>query len=773
MKDFPVIKLSIAFVTGILLLPLVKINPFFIIIVTVVTAILFFYLKGKKKLSKYRIIFSLLSLFIITGIGNIIVGMNCNHFNQTVSKLYKEKNVVVDGEITNIELIREKEIIFYVEAGIFSYRYGTIIDDIKLLCKLRVNRAGLLNFYEDVKPGNRIEIKGTYTKGRDRRNPGEFDYDKYLKSKGITGILTINRDSDYHIIDNAVNVFKNTIFQARKYIDQKIGKMHRKETSALLRGLLLADRREIDSETKTQFINSGVVHVLAVSGLHVGFIAFIFYFLFGRLNIYARSLMTIAGLLCFMFITGMPPSVFRATVMAIVIIIAFITNRSTNIFNSLAIATLIILTLNPDEIYSPGFQLSFAAVIAIGAIYPPLSVIINNLRIHNKFIKYLLLFLMVSLAAQIGTVPFVLIYFGKISIVGLLVNLIVIPAIGIIIALAVTTITLSVILPFIAIYYAAVNDFITEILLNIIAYFGNLSFSKIDIVNYSGYDAIIFYLSVIVLFVSLRRFHHIKAKLLLVILITVNLLLFTSLDDKSILPENKLSVLMIDVGQGDSFLIKFPNGEAALIDAGKASLNFDNGEKVILPLLNYLGVEKINYGFVSHIDLDHFGGYLSLIEANKIETIYKPSLDTILSKDVRFENYLKKYKVEIRNYNMQSVEVGNCRIYILSDDKLTKKLGLNSNDRSGILKIVYGDNSFLFTGDAGKQVEKILIGKFSSFLDIDVLKAGHHGSKTSTSNTFVDYTSPEYAFISAGIQNSFGHPSPEIISMFAEKKIKY
>ncbi|MGD8307698.1 MAG: DNA internalization-related competence protein ComEC/Rec2, partial [Ignavibacteria bacterium] len=720
---------------------------------------------------KLRLTLSIILLCIFIIVGNIIAGLNTKHFNQTVSKLYKEKNVFVRGEINKVDLIKEKEISFYVKANLFSYRDTTIVDDFTFLCKLRIDPEGLNEFYGSVEPGNMIELKGTYTRGRERRNPGEFDYDKYLKSKGITGIVTINEASEYKIVDSSFSFFENTIFQVRKYIDYKIKTLHNQETAALLRGLLLADRREIDQETKTQFINSGVVHVLAVSGLHVGFIAFIFFFLFGRMNIYIRSILTITGLLCFMLITGVPPSVFRATVMAIVIILAFLTNRSTNIFNSLAIAALIILTLDPTEIYSPGFQLSFAAVFAIGAIYPQFSRLVNSMNIDNRFVKYLLLFLSVSLAAQIGTLPFVLIYFGKISVVGLLVNLVVIPAIGIIIALAITTILFSVLFPYLAIYYAALNDFMTEILLKIIAFSGNLSFSKIDIANYSTYDALIFYVFVIIVFSALENFKSLLAKAILIVLSLSSVFLFSSLDNESIFPENQLSVFMIDVGQGDAFLIKFPNGESALVDAGKASVYFDNGERIILPLLDYLGVEKIDYGFISHMDLDHYGGFISLISAGKIKSVYKPSLDSSSSKDVKFERYTSNHQLKTINYKMQSLKMGNCMIYVLNNDEQTKKLGLSSNDRSGILKIVYGETSFLFTGDAGKVVETMLIDRFSYFLNSDILKAGHHGSKTSTSNDFLDFVSPDYALISAGIQNSFGHPSQEVISELNERKI--
>jgi competence protein ComEC len=548
--------------------------------------------------------------------------------------------------------------------------------------------------------------------------------------------------------------------------------MHNTETAALLRGLLLADRREIDQETKTQFINSGIIHVLAVSGLHVGFIALIFIVLFGRFNIYLRSVLTMIGLLIFMILTGVPPSVFRATVMALVILVAFLTNRSTNIFNSLAIAALIILIINPNEIYSPGFQLSFSAVISIGVIYPIISGMINRLQIQSKFVRYILLFVAVSFAAQIGTLPFTLIYFGKLSVIGLATNIIVIPAIGIILSLSVGTIIIGSIFPSIALYYSATNDLITWLMLNLIKLTGELSFSHFKITAYSIYDSVVFYFFISSFIYFIGRFKTKYAIIILLLLTISNVILFTFLDDEELLPENQLSVLMVDVGQGDSFIIKFPNNKTALIDAGEATFYFDYGERVILPLLNYLGIEKIDYGFISHLNLDHYGGFVALILEGRIGEIYKPALDTSKTKDVKFEKFLRNKTIPFTYYNKQSLKIGNCKIYILSNINEAKVFNLSLNNKSGIIKIIYGSTSFLFTGDAEKKVENILVRNYQSFLDVDVLKVGHHGSKSSSSQKFLDYVTPKINLISAGIKNRFNHPANDIIKRLKDTGTK-
>jgi len=768
MKDFPVIKFTIAFIIGILILPLIQFS-FIVVLLSVLLLILSILLvRNVRFFRNFEIPGTIISVLLVIVLGNFTAHLNERKLNPIVSQLYIEKNITASGKLNQIELKKENEIIFRLKADKFIFKSKIVTDEMYFLCRLKGSDKERNNFYERMKPGFKVEVKGTYSKGKEKRNPGEFDYNAYLNSINILGIITINNPDDIDVIDTTPDTFDNLIFLARKYVDDQLKLLYDNNTAGLLRGLLLADRSEIDYETKTQFINSGVIHVLAVSGLHVGFIAAIIIILLGRFNIYLRSIVTIFGLLAFMFFTGVPPSVFRATVMAIVIILAFITNRSTNIFNSLAIAALIILIISPGEIYSPGFQLSFSAVLAIGVIYPLINFYVSKFRIKSNFLRYLILFFAVSFAAQLGTLPFTLIYFGKISVIALFTNLLVIPAIGLIISLAVTSLIFNVVLSSAALYFAQTNMMVSNCVLEVIKFIGSLNFSHIKISAYSTFDVIIFYLFLTILIISVRKFKSIKAILFLLLFTIVNIFLFSSIDDKPLLPENELSVMAIDVGQGDAILIKFPDKKTALIDAGQATYYYDNGERVIIPLLNYLGIEKIDYGFVSHIDLDHYGGFVSLILNNRVEHIFKPKIDSSLQKDLRFEKFLKERNIEFTYYDHQSMHLDNSRIYILNDERDENVYDLSSNDNSGMIKIVYGNSSFLFTGDAGIKSEHILINNYNNFLDVDVLKVGHHGSKTSSTKEFIKFTSPEYAIVSAGINNKFGHPSQVILDRLQE-----
>jgi competence protein ComEC len=759
MSSYPIMKVAIFFSGGILFYKIADMSSS-VVIIFIVSLLIFslFLFKISKTVTS---VFILLAVFFS---GYLIERNSEKDTYFFPQEVYRVKELTVYGRITDIKLIKQKDLTFNFETDSLKTEARVLRKNVKLLCKLReTSKKRLDSVYNILEPGNYLQIMGAYYKGREMRNPGEFDYNKYLNSLGISGTLNITGAKNISLLGDESDFFKSAIFSIRKFLDSEIKSLHNEQTSSLLKGLLLADRSEIDYVTKTQFINAGVIHVLAVSGLHVGFIVVIFLFLFGRLNIYMRSVLTITGLLLFMLITGMPPSVFRATLMAVIIIIAFLFNRSTNLLNSLALAALIILLINPDELFNPGFQLSFSAVIGIALLYSPLEALINKLKLKSKVLRCIILFMVVSLSAQVGTLPFTLTYFGKLSVIALIANLIVIPITAIIVGLGIFTLIINSFLPFIGVYFAAANNLVTKILFLIVKISGSADFSYISVRNFSLYDSLLFYLFLFLLLYSLKNINRNTIKFTILTLVVVNFLFLSSLDNSDLLKDKKLSMCAIDIGQGDAILIKFPEGTIALIDAGNVTPYFDNGERVILPLLEYLGIDKIDYGFVSHIDSDHYAGFVSLVNAGVIKKIFKPQIDSTLVKDVKFEKYLRVKSIPVEYYKKEILKIDGTKIYVLNNETISKNRELSTNNKSGVLKIVYGRTSFLFTGDIERKVEKIYASYYKSFLNVNVLKVAHHGSNTSSSPAFLNYVTPEKSVINVGILNKFKHPSEEVV----------
>ncbi|MCF8240783.1 MAG: DNA internalization-related competence protein ComEC/Rec2 [Melioribacteraceae bacterium] len=771
MKNYPLIKFVLLFIIGFMLDIIFNFSTNILLIITA-AIIIFSILLYFVKINDSQIF--LLNLFVPLSVilsGALLFSINYDELPGYPFEVLKIKKAVVYGEVVDIDLKQDPKISFVISADSLHTEDTGYKFNGNIKASIYDDNGKLAALYENLEIGNYISLDGNLQRGRKTRNPGEFDYYEYLQRENIIAVFTSYDIYDLQLITKNTEFIKNTVFQIRKSIDNQIRSIHNDQTYSLLRGLILADRSEIDYETRTQFVNSGVIHVLAVSGLHVGYIVLIFIFLFNRTNVIMRYVLTIIGLIFFVVITGSPPSVVRASIMAIILILAFLSNRSYNPVNSLSLAALIILVLNPIEITNPGFQLSFSAVLSIVIFYPRFQKIINCYSLP-VLIEKLLLFMSVSLAAQIGTLPFTLFYFHKLSIIALFANLLVIPLIGIIVSIGILTLTVSTVSMWLASIYGSANMLFSKLLFAFVGLTGASEFSYLYFPNFTTYDTLIYYIFLTMLVALIPLIKKRNLKIILSMLIIISFSFTIQFDDQKLLPDGKLSILIIDVGQGDGILIKFPDGKTALIDAGNATEYFDVGERTIKPILKNLSIDKVDYGFVSHLDADHYKGFESLIKSNLIDTIYKPMLDTAMKKDIKFENLIKENNIPIKYYSKMKFKRGNCNIYCLNDttDYETKEFDPNNN--SGILKLVHGENTYLFIGDVEHEAEKWLVSVYGNFLKAGILKVGHHGSKTSSGDRFLKLVNPNYALISAGIANKFNHPSESVVEKFINHDVK-
>jgi len=678
-------------------------------------------------------------------------------------KIEKEGDFTVYGSVEFINLINKDGLRIDIQVDSAIGNKMTLHRNVDIICNIKDKEFKAIDSLNSViSPGNKISVCGTFMKGSACRNPGEFNYNDYLRLYGTTGVLNVYRVSDFQITEHKVDFFADFIFKFRKSVAEKLSSYHDYQAAALMKGLLLADRSEIDDQTKTEFVNAGVVHVLAVSGLNVEYVVLLCIILLGRFNIIPKSFLTILAIIFFLLITGMSASVFRAVLMSTVVIMAFITDRSSNVINSMSISAFLLLAFYPFYIYDPGFQLTYAAVFSMAIFYPLFQQHIK--RTKNKFVKSIYQLVAVTLSAQIGTIPFTLFFFGKLSLTSLAANIIVIPYIGFIVGVGLASLVFAYIFPLAALYYGGINSFLTQILYYIVHISGGEGYSFVRIRNFTLFDSVVYYIVLISFLYLSKKFVNIFAQMILIIFLIADFYIISLADKKDLITKNELSVMMIDVGQGDSFLIKFPDGETALIDAGNASMKFDYGERVIKPLLNYLDIASIDYGFVSHIDMDHYGGFVSLIQSGLIKKIYKPDLDTNLSRDSKFESFVKGNKIPLNHSKREILKIGNARILILNSNFIEAGKGKSNNDRSMLIKIVYGNTSFIFTGDLSKKAENYYGPFYKGLLNSTVLKVSHHGSKYGTSLSFLGFTKPKISLISAGLKNKYKHPSPEVLT---------
>jgi len=765
-KNYPAIKITLLFCCGIVIEKIFSFGFYFSLsafAVLGIAAIIIFNKTNHESQNHYVRNVLIFALLILLGMMNYSVNkpVELSGFRN-----YKIKSDKIYGTVESIELPRRNNIDFVAKIDSIKIHSKSIFVGKKFLVKSSApNNYRKLKNVIDI--GDSFILSGYIQKARNARNPNEFDYRNYLFENDIYGIIHYK---EIHFHNTTDLSFMNIIKNIRFGLFNQINKLYKDDNSALINGLLLAFRKNMDYDLIERFINSGVVHVLAVSGLHVGFITFIFLFLFSRFNIYLKYSFTIIGLIIFAMITNLQPSVVRATIMAVSVIAGFFFSRKYNSYNSISLAALIILLFNPNDLFNPGFQLSFSAVLSIITFYPPISKKINEYKI-NGIIRNLLLFTAVSLSAQIGTLPFTLLYFHKLSVVALFANMFVIPMIGIIVGLSIVSVAVSYLSLTIGNLFANTNNLLIDFLYFFVKKMGDPQYSVINISSFSLFDSLLFYFLLSVGFLIFINHKNLKYKLIIVFLLFANFIIWEKTNNMSFQENGKLKVMMIDIGQGDSFLIGFPDGKIALIDAGARNNNFDNGQRIIFPLLRNYDIEKIDFAFVSHVDNDHYGGFSSLIKNIRVENIFKPRLNSKKIQDVTFEKEIHSAKINLTYYHDTIIKGSNYRIYILNNPNLIESDSEGENDKSGIIKIHYGNTCFLFVGDAGISLEDKLIKYYGTFLKSDVLKVGHHGSKHSTSEEFLKSVKPAYSLISVGEYNTFGHPAKRVIDLLNSYKV--
>lgn len=760
MQNYPFVKFTILFIIGIVLES--GLNLSFPLLFSLLLSFALFtgitvYFDSRIHFKTLKNISIVISVLLLGGLYLYNANMK---YTFLPDSFQNEKDITVFGRITNVELLRDYEIRFQVNVDSLHTAIQKHINSVKLICRVRDSSSKLNILYSDIYPGYYIEMKGVFQKPGDKRNPGEYDLYRTYKNMGLSGYFNSYSISNVKIISRDKYTFASAVFNTRKYISKSIDGLYSGNSAGLIKGFIIADRSEIDKRINEAFINSGVVHVLSVSGLHIAYIVLLLLIVLSGLEVKVKSILTITLLLLFAIITGSPAPVLRSIVMAIVVIVSFIFNRNSSIYNSLAIAAFVILLINPNQLFDPGFQLSFTAALSLAVFHPILKEKILALNIRYKWINSILIFISITLAAQLGTLPFVLTYFHNLSLTAVFANIIVVPVTGLIISNAVISILINVFWFKLASLFAASNECLIYLLYKFLLFAGNPRYSFIIIREFSYLNAVLFYGFLVISIIIMRSTFQTKVKIICITLCCFSYIIFSRAINHNLLPDNKLNIVMIDVGQGDSFLVKFPNGKTALIDFGSASKFRDTGERTIYPLLEYLNISKIDYAFISHIDNDHYAGIVYLIQKNIIKSIYKPLPDSGNTKDLKLENYIRKMKVPINYFKKEIINMDDCRIYCYN---LNNGNGNDNNNRSGVFKILYGKTAVLFTGDLGKSGEYKLAGYWKSFLQADILKVSHHGSKFSSNEYFLNQVQPKICLISAGAGNKYGHPAPEAL----------
>ena len=616
--------------------------------------------------------------------------------------------------------------------------------------------------------GDTLSGQGEWMALSGRRNPGDFDFRSFYHRQNIFGKIFQDKYAIPSIDTLSEISIMRTMAQIRKDLNQTFHHYVGKPYAGLLSALITGERNDVDPEIKDHFIATGVVHVLAVSGLHVGYVLLVLIFITKILRIpwgWDRAVIWI-GLLLFCLLTGGKASVIRACLMAGLYMLAPVINRPANIWNIIAAAALCLLLWDPLYLFNMGFQLSFTAVISIVFFYNYLNRVLPEFlqvpKMKNPVAKFFWGLFLVSFSAQIGTLPFTAIYFGKIPMIALIANIIIVPLIGVLVGIG-FVISLFSWIPFVGEVYGQAAWFFGTIIDNLAAYFAGFKYGIIKTGSMPIYLVCVYVCSIIGTFLFMEK--AFRKKGIIALLIGLNVAVWTPT-----FQHPAMDVIFLDVGQGDAALVRFQNGKTMLIDAGQRNRYQDSGTEMILPVLDYFNINKLDWIVMSHPHSDHIGGLISVLESIQVDSIWDTHMD--------YHSWTYKRILELAEENNTGIRKlisgeinridGNTAVEVFAPDTVFIKHESNVNNASIVMKLIHGENSFLFTGDLEHEGDAFLLS-FGSVLKTDVLKVGHHGSITSTTQAFLNLAKPTWAVVSVGNKNKFNHPSPIVMERLSEK----
>lgn len=613
----------------------------------------------------------------------------------------------------------------------------------------------------EVDLGDRIKFKTRLREPMKNTNPKLYNFKRNLQSEKVYTTSTIKK---HDVFEHNRN--KSLLFEMKNKFRERIIDLFQsglsKDNSFLMISVILGDPTYLSDKDISSYRTLGLAHVLAVSGLHIGIVAGFSMFLLSNLGI-RRKYSTFIVLLMiwsYSFLIGFPVSTLRACLMLSFTLLAKLCVEPYDSINNLFLSMLILLIINPLYIFNLGFQLSYAASLSLLLITPYLQELFYPMKI--KVMEYIL----PILSVQLGLAPIQLYYFNEISIFAILSNLLIVPIVSLALVIGFIMVVFSFIFPLVNPILALLLDIILTGEKTITDLFLRLDILSMKLRSPDLWEVLVYYLLLLIV-VGIIDISKLSKRLQKMIVIWSGVFLLGI----NILPvlDKSLYLEFIDVGQGDSILIR--NGiDNYLVDTGGEVLgNFKVGENITLPYLRKHGYDRIRGLFISHFHEDHSKAAPLLIEELKV--------DNILASYVDEENEICR-KIRKLARRVDLLEEGNelklgrgLNVIVLSPNEDMISNDYSENNKSLVLLLEYLEYRILLTGDMEKEIENYFIQE-KNLKDIDIIKVAHHGSRTSSTEEFLDLINPEIGVISVGRNNLFGHPEDEVIKRYEKLSTK-
>ena len=700
--------------------------------------------------------------------------VRCQEKEETQSVYLKNTYLIYNSEKNSEEISTE-----------ISSNKKVLIDEVK------VN----LNKKEKLPAGSLVFVSGKLTEVEEPRNPGEFDSRQYYRCRHIYYMMNkgiVRRRSSFH------SGYGQFLLDARERFEGILDQICGQE-AGIFQAMVLGEKSNLDQEVKLRYQMAGIIHILAISGLHISLLGVGLYNLLKRagLGIWPAGLISLVVMLQYGLMTGGSVSTMRAVCMFLLFAGAKIAGRIYDLPTALAASAILILVESPGYLLDGGFLMSFGAVLGIGVVFPAVLEIWN---VEGKILRALF----GSVVVQLTTLPIVLWFYGEVSVVGIFLNLLVLPTAGIVLGSGVA----GALTGLFFLKGAAVLVIPGRAVLKIYELLGTLA-GRIPfgtwILGRPRFWQIVGYYVVCggILWTGRKyREHYVDKPVgdrgkegirgssgrkkhpgagvifhaagLAAVCLAVFFLSYRQ--------KEALRITFLDVGQGDGIVVEAEGKWNLLIDGGSTNKSAV-GQYQILPYLKYRGISRLDGIYISHTDEDHISGVRQILEyVGKGLTAVK--VDYLILPDWGDQRENKNY-TELTELAQNAgisvlyvkrgdrIQYGQMQLDVLwppenvSEEEVKKDI----NEEAMVLELKYGELKGLFTGDIGQETEAQL--KAAGVLeDVDFLKVAHHGSRYSTGMEFLETVTPEVAVISCSATNTYGHPSPETLERLKDAGVQ-
>lgn len=622
-----------------------------------------------------------------------------------------------------------------------------------------------------VRIGDRLTVAGKVRTPHGYQNPGQLDTAGLLRAQGITASLSAGKRG-VKVETQDGFAFARWTAGIRAHYRARMAEVMPKEDAAAIFAMLFGGYDGIRPELLESFTITGIVHILSVSGSHISLLAAVMAWLAMvlRLPKAVSAGMVLGAILIYSVLAGCVPPVIRSAIMGGLAFLALALERERAAGHILLLTGLVMLLVSPLLLFHISFQLSFLAT--AGLLYAAPK--IRRWLKARGLPEVLSGSFAITIAAQVLTLPILAWYFNQLSLASLLANLLVVPILELMIVAALFAGFIALLLPFLGKLVFAADSLLLGLVSEMTHQLANIPASQIWLPSPTIAMGSFYY--VVTAFFLLRQEQREKLQRIIFrhrnFLAIAGLVIVCAAGGWRYTQLPEMEVHVIDVGQGDCVLVRTPGGRAFLFDTGGTRDGaFDIGARVDVPYLLHYGVRNVDAVFLTHAHEDHAGGCGSILRKMPVGKVY--TADEGIQAYARAmglgdnDPLLHKFEVAEQGRRLIADGVTIEVLYALPHSAGSSPAG---NEASNVYRISYGQASFLITGDLTKEKEADMLAKGINPAST-VLKAGHHGSDTSSSAAFLEAVAPRFAVFCVGADNSFGHPKPSVLKRYEKAGI--